>query len=83
MPLRWRLATLQSLRLGICVGWIGREVALKVEDVVNRTVHAEEALGGSQSYPDLAPIAWTWEEMPSGLDYPQRKLHETFLTVVT
>jgi catechol 2,3-dioxygenase len=39
--------------------------------------------GGLQSYPDLAPISWSWDELPSGLDYPQRKLHETFLTVVT
>ncbi len=43
----------------------------------------ETFCGGLQSYPDLAPIAWSWEEMPSGIDYPQRKLHETFLTVVT
>src|SRR6516225_4784181 len=43
----------------------------------------ETFCGGLQSYPDQAPIAWSWEELPSGLDYPQRKLHETFLTVVT
>lgn len=43
----------------------------------------ETFCGGLQSYPDQAPIAWNWEELPSGLDYPQRKLHETFLTVVT
>lgn len=43
----------------------------------------ETFCGGLQSYPDQEPIAWSWEELPSGLDYPQRKLHETFLTVVT
>ena len=43
----------------------------------------ETFCGGLQSYPDQAPIAWSWDELPSGLDYPQRKLHETFLTVVT
>jgi catechol 2,3-dioxygenase len=43
----------------------------------------ETFCGGLQSYPDQAPIAQSWEELPSGLDYPQRELHETFLTVVT
>jgi catechol 2,3-dioxygenase len=43
----------------------------------------ETFCGGLQSYPDQAPIAWSWDELPSGLDYPQRKLHETFLSVVT
>jgi len=43
----------------------------------------ETFAGGLQSYPDQTPIAWSWEELPSGLDYPQRKLHETFLSVVT
>jgi catechol 2,3-dioxygenase len=43
----------------------------------------ETFCGGLQSYPDQAPIAWSWDEMPSGIDYPQRKLHETFLSVVT
>jgi catechol 2,3-dioxygenase len=43
----------------------------------------ETFTGGLQSYPDQAPIAWSWDELPSGLDYPQRKLHETFLSVVS
>jgi catechol 2,3-dioxygenase len=43
----------------------------------------ETFAGGLQSYPDQAPIGWSWDELPAGLDYPQRKLHETFLSVVT
>jgi catechol 2,3-dioxygenase len=43
----------------------------------------ETFCGGLQSYPDQEPIAWTWDELPSGIDYLQRKLHETFLSVVT
>ena len=39
--------------------------------------------GGYYPYPDYEPLTWTWEAFPQGLDYPQRKLHETFLTVVT
>lgn len=40
--------------------------------------------GGSQPYPDWEPLHWTWEGFAEGgLDYPQRKLHDTFLTVVT
>ncbi len=40
--------------------------------------------GGTQPYPDFDPVAWTWEGLAQGgLDFPQRKLHETFLTVVT
>jgi catechol 2,3-dioxygenase len=38
-----------------------------------------------QPYPDHEPLTWTFEGMgvDGGLDYVQRKLHETFLTVVT
>ena len=41
--------------------------------------------GGNTSYPDLPPIAWTWEGLGEGggLDVAHRKLHETFLSVVT
>ncbi|GIX53914.1 catechol 2,3-dioxygenase [Sphaerotilus uruguayifluvii] len=41
--------------------------------------------GGNSSYPDLPPIAWTWEGLGEGggLDVAHRKMHETFLTVVT
>lgn len=41
--------------------------------------------GGNTTYPDLPPIAWTWEGLGEGggLDVAHRKLHETFLTVVT
>ena len=36
-------------------------------------------------YPDHPPLTWTFEGIGEGggLDYVQRKLHETFLTVVT
>jgi len=39
--------------------------------------------GGYQGYPDWQPIRWTLSELGAGLDYPQRKLHESFLAVVT
>ncbi|HUN94517.1 MAG TPA: catechol 2,3-dioxygenase [Burkholderiaceae bacterium] len=41
--------------------------------------------GGNTTYPDLPPIAWSWEGLGQGggLDVAHRKLHETFLTVVT
>lgn len=39
--------------------------------------------GGYFPYPDYEPLTWTWDAFPQGLDYPQRKLHETFLSVVT
>lgn len=41
--------------------------------------------GGNSSYPDLPPIEWSWEGLGEGggLDVAHRKLHETFLTVVT
>ena len=37
--------------------------------------------GGYPAYPDHAVITWPVEHLPEGLDYAQRKLHETFLTV--
>lgn len=39
--------------------------------------------GGYQPYPDWKPVRWTFENLGQGLDFPQRKLHETFLTVLT
>ncbi len=41
--------------------------------------------GGNSSYPDQPPIRWTWEGLGEGggLDVVHRKMHETFLTVVT
>jgi catechol 2,3-dioxygenase len=44
----------------------------------------ETFCGGTSPYPDWPPVAWSWEGLADGgLDYPQRKLAETFLTVVT
>lgn len=43
----------------------------------------ETFMGGYHPYPDYEPITWTFDHFGQGLDYPQRKLHETFLTVVT
>lgn len=45
----------------------------------------ETFMGGYQPYPDYEPTTWTFEGLGQGggLDYPQRKLHETFLTVVS
>jgi catechol 2,3-dioxygenase len=44
----------------------------------------ETFCGGSQPYPDWEPLAWNWEGFgDGGLDYHQRRLHETFLTVVS
>ena len=37
--------------------------------------------GGYIAYPDQAVLTWPVEHLPEGLDYAQRKLHETFLTV--
>jgi len=41
--------------------------------------------GGNSSYPDQPPIRWTWQGLGEGggLDVVHRKMHETFLTVVT
>lgn len=43
----------------------------------------ETFMGGYQPYPDYQPLTWTFDNFGQGLDYPQRKLHETFLSVVT
>lgn len=45
----------------------------------------ETFMGGYQPYPDYEPTTWTFDGLGAGggLDYPQRKLHETFLTVVS
>ncbi|SEA03449.1 catechol 2,3-dioxygenase [Marinobacterium iners DSM 11526] len=43
----------------------------------------ETFMGGYQPYPDYEPLTWTFDNFAQGLDYPQRKLHETFLTVVS
>jgi len=45
----------------------------------------ETFMGGYQPYPDYEPTTWTFDGLGAGggLDYPQRKLHESFLTVVT
>ncbi|MDR3505771.1 MAG: catechol 2,3-dioxygenase [Acidocella sp.] len=41
----------------------------------------ETFAGGYISYPDMHKLTWPIEHLPEGLDYAQRKLHETFLTV--
>jgi catechol 2,3-dioxygenase len=45
----------------------------------------ETFMGGYQPYPDYETTTWTFDGLGAGggLDYPQRKLHETFLSVVT
>lgn len=45
----------------------------------------ETFMGGYQPYPDYEPTTWTFDGLGvgGGLDYPQRKLHESFLSVVT
>lgn len=45
----------------------------------------ETFMGGYQPYPDYEPTTWDFNGLGEGggLDYAQRKLHETFLTVVT
>ncbi|MCL2658423.1 MAG: catechol 2,3-dioxygenase [Betaproteobacteria bacterium] len=43
----------------------------------------ETFAGGYQPYPDWIPTDWEFESLGPGLDYPQRKLHESFLTVLT
>ncbi|MEZ5840566.1 MAG: catechol 2,3-dioxygenase [Hyphomicrobiales bacterium] len=37
--------------------------------------------GGYIAYPDMKPLVWSIDHLPEGLDYAQRKLHQTFLTV--
>lgn len=58
-----------------------------------RTIYAWDPSGNRfevfkedrQPYPDHEPLTWTFEGVGAGggLDYVQRKLHDTFLTVVT
>ena len=43
----------------------------------------ETFMGGYHPYPDYETITWTFDNFPQGLDFPQRKLHESFLTVVS
>jgi catechol 2,3-dioxygenase len=43
----------------------------------------ETFCGGYQSYPDYKPVKWTMDEVGRGVFYHDRKLNETFLTVVT
>ena len=43
----------------------------------------ETFFGGHLPYPDYETMTWTFDNFGQGLDYPQRKLHETFLTVVS
>ena len=43
----------------------------------------ETYMGGHLPYPDYETITWDFDQLGAGLDYPQRKLHETFLTVVS
>lgn len=43
----------------------------------------ETFCGGYFSYPDQEVLNWPAETFGEGLDYPQRKLHESFLTIVT
>lgn len=45
----------------------------------------ETFMGGYQPYPDHEPTTWTFDGLGEGggLDYAQRKLHESFLTIVT
>jgi catechol 2,3-dioxygenase len=43
----------------------------------------ETFCGGYQSYPDWEPIKWTMEDVGRGVFYHDRKLNDTFLTVVT
>ncbi len=43
----------------------------------------ETFMGGYHPYPDYETITWTWDNFAQGLDYPQRKLHESFLTIVS
>jgi catechol 2,3-dioxygenase len=37
--------------------------------------------GGYIAYPDMKPLVWGMDHLPEGLDYAQRKLHQSFLTV--
>lgn len=43
----------------------------------------ETFCGGYQSYPDWKPIKWTMDDVGRGVFYHDRKLNDTFLSVVT
>jgi catechol 2,3-dioxygenase len=43
----------------------------------------ETFAGGYEPYPDGRTITWTFEGFGHGLDFPQGKLHESFLTIVS
>ena len=43
----------------------------------------ETFMGGHLPYPDYEPLTWSFDHFGQGLDYPQRKLHESFLTIVS
>ena len=43
----------------------------------------ETFCGGYETYPDHAPITWTFDEVGAGIFYHDRKLNERFLTVVS
>ena len=43
----------------------------------------ETFCGGYDFYPDMEPTTWSWEEVGRGIFYHDRKLNDTFLTVIT
>ena len=43
----------------------------------------ETFCGGYETYPDHAPITWTFDEVGAGIFYHDRKLNERFLSVVS
>ena len=43
----------------------------------------ETFCGGYQTYPDWAPLTWTWEEVGTAVYYHDRQLNPAFLEVVT
>lgn len=43
----------------------------------------ETFTGDYETYPDLEPITWTFDELGYGLDYSLGKLHESFLSITT
>lgn len=43
----------------------------------------ETFAGGYEPYPDGRTITWSQDQFGHGLDFPQGKLHESFLTVVS
>ena len=43
----------------------------------------ETFAGGYETYPDHAPITWTFDQVGPAIFYHDRKLNERFLSVVT